>query len=219
MFREGVFTMRMRWIKNKKIQIMLGIFVMLVTVATIPTILSYLTSRDSIVNPFKLGTVDVEIKEIFTVPTEINPWEGQTWTKNVSIENKGTQKSLIRVAIVPRWENIDGTPFAGDTSLLILTLQNMNTTPGWVDGKDGYYYYTEKVITGGVTLPVLATVALDSEKIDGNIQKRYANKKLIVDVQAEAVHAYQPAYESVWSTMAKSGSTTDLMLEALIATP
>lgn len=189
----------------------------------IPGVLSFFTSNDDITNPFALGTVDIEITEDFCNP---EAWQGNTCKKLVEIQNVGTTEALIRVALVPRWVDTDGTPFPGDTSLITLNYQNIKeaTVPaptgdsnfGWVKGEDGFYYYNTKVISGNKTKALLADVTFDTTKLAPEMLARYEGKTLIVDVQAETVQALQPAYEATWSQMASSNSVVDQMLESLI---
>lgn len=206
---------------NKVLSLMMGIIVVASIISLTPTTLSYLTSRDNVVNPVDLGKVDIEVEEEFEEP---DSWSGGEYKKVVTIKNQGTKVSLIRVAIVPRWVEADGvTPFAGDISLLDITWGNLATTPNpgtdtWIAGGDGYYYYSKKIETGTSTTPLI-TAASFKDGIATDILQRYEGKKLIIDVQAEAVHAHQEAYGAVWSQMDDSGSATDIMLETIIATP
>lgn len=206
---------------NKVVSLMMGIVVVVSIISLTPTTLSYLTSRDNVVNPVGLGKVDIEVKEDFEEP---DSWNGGEYKKIVTVQNQGTRVSLIRVAIVPRWVEADGvTPFAGDTSLLDIGWSNLATTPTpgtdtWVDGGDGYYYYSNKIATGTATESLMTSASFKAG-IAADILQRYEGKKLIIDVQAEAVHAHPDAYGAVWSQMAESGSATDVMLETIIATP
>ncbi|MGL4973287.1 MAG: hypothetical protein ACRC6H_09105 [Culicoidibacterales bacterium] len=202
-----------KWLKS--LGVLLGIIGVGLTLSLTPTTFSYLISQDDITNNFSNGAVEIEIEEIFTTP---EVWDGSAYQKIVQIKNLGTKHSLIRVAIVPRWENSDGTPFAGDTSLLEIAFANQDAIPGWKAGGDGYYYYTDKVDTNALTNQIVTNVTFLPE-IDPLILARYRDKVLIVEVKAEAVVANSEAYQNVWSQMAGSNSSTDLMLEALIATP
>lgn len=206
---------KIKWLKI--VAITLGIIGVGLVMSITPTTFSYLTSADAITNPLNLGNVDIEVDEDFVVPTD---WDGGSYDKVVRVQNLGVEQSLIRIAIVPRWVEADGvTPFAGDTSMIELIWENHSLTPGWIDGGDGYYYYTATVASGASTLPIMSSVSFDTSGLSENILQRYENKKLIIDVQAEAVLAQELAYENVWSQMANSSSTTDTMLRNLITTP
>lgn len=207
--------------RSKVVSIMIGIIMVTTIISLTPTTLSYLTSRDNVLNPVELGKVDIEVDETFKEP---DSWDGGKYEKVVAIQNLGTKQSLIRVGIVPRWVEADGvTPFAGDTNLLDITWNNISIVPEantetWVAGGDGYYYYSQKIATGNSTKPIIADVSFKPE-VTNDILKRYEGKKLIIDIQAEAVYAHQEAYTAVWSQMANSGSLTDIMLETIITTP
>lgn len=199
-----------KWIKV--LGIILGVVVVAITLSITPTTMSYFTDTDNVINPVDLGKVDIEVDEDFTPP---QTWDGTNYDKVVRIENVGTKHSLIRVAVIPRWENPDGTPFAGDVSLLSITFSNTNL---WLRGADGYFYYTAKVPSGMSTEAVMASVTFQPD-IPSEILARYEGKKLIVDVKAEAVLASEEAYEAVWSQMSASSDPVNAMLRNLITTP
>lgn len=198
---------------NKKGAIACLIVCLFALISQIPTTLSTFMSQDEITNPFALGTIDIEIEEEFNPPTS---WAGETIEKKVEIRNVGSAEALIRVALVPRWYNPDGTPFAGDTKLIQLSGLAV-TTPGWVDGGDGYYYYNAKVLSGEKTVPLLSEVTLNFTDLVPEIVARYQDKTVIVEVKAETVHALEAAYEAVWPQVARSNSAIDQMLRTLIS--
>lgn len=195
---------------NQPTKILMSIIFVIGLIAFIPSTLSQFKTEDEITNPFALGTIDIEIEETFDPPEK---WDGTTTEKKVQIQNVGSAEALIRVALVPRWENADGTPFAGDTQLIKLSVP-ASTTPGWVDGGDGYYYYNAKVLSGNLTVPLLSAVTIEITDFAQN--ERYREKQVKIDVKAETVHALKEAYEAVWPQMAQSGSATDTMLRTLI---
>ncbi|MGL6229537.1 MAG: hypothetical protein ACRC3J_10100, partial [Culicoidibacterales bacterium] len=114
---------------KRSTKILMSIIFVIGVIAFIPGTLSQFKAKDEITNPFALGTIDIEIEETFDPPEK---WDGTTTEKKVQIQNVGSAEALIRVALVPRWENADGTPFAGDTQLIKLSVP-ASTTPGWVD--------------------------------------------------------------------------------------
>lgn len=210
--------MQKKWLKA--VGLIVGAILIVGLAVSTPGTLSFLTSTDNITNPFEMGKVDIEVDEDFEIP---DAWEGLKYDKVVRVQNLGTEQSLIRIAVIPRWENEDGTPFPGDVSFIELEWQNVLTLPttgtGWVSGDDGYYYYTAKVLAGDSTVPIIKSVTFNTEQLNPEILKRYQGKTLVIDIQAEAVHAYQDAYEAVWPQMAASDSSVDQMLETLIVTP
>lgn len=174
-------------IKKKVLAVVAGVAAFVIISGTVATqSYSSFISQDKKSNSFKTGTIDienVETKENNEVFQNITSWDASEKVKNVKINNKSRSPALIRTAIFPRWVNEDGTPFAGDTS--IVTISYAKDTK-WVDGKDGYYYYNEIVPTGSNTDTIINSV---SANIPPELSKRYAGKKLIVDVRSEAVLA------------------------------
>lgn len=153
-------------------------------------------STDAKNNSFKTGTIDIENNE--NGFKNVTSWDGSQKTKNVQITNKSRSPALIRVTVFPRWVNEDGTPFAGDTSIVTI---NYAKDTKWVDGKDGYYYYNMIVPTNENTDSIIESV---SAKVPDNLAARYKGKKLMVDIKSEAVLAGKDAdgkgvYTHTWS--------------------
>lgn len=204
-------------IKKQGLLLAFGFVAVGVIIATVPDTMSFMTSMDTVLNPIELDTVEIQVEEEFKPPIT---WDGSEHPKEVVIQNNGGRRTLIRVALIPRWENSDGTPFAGDVSRVTLTLNpdNQNTSPGWRLGSDGYYYYTAFVNTGASTLELLSNVTFDTDGLEDTQINQYKNKKLIVDVKSEAVHANLSAYQAVWPGLAAADEAIDEMLRALIDT-
>jgi len=153
-------------------------------------------SKDEKINEFQTGQVDIEIQEVYTAPER---WTGEDHIKNVSIKNNSNVKTLLRVAIVPRWVDGNGAPWAGDTSCVVIGFANLGTTKElnkWVKDKDYYYYYNGIVNEGQSTNELIKTV---KATIPTELQERYKGKKLIIDVKAETIIATKEAYEKAWS--------------------
>lgn len=166
-------------------------------VASVIGIYAFYASKDGITNTFKVGEVNIEVDEEFTSPDN---WNGGEVKKEVKIENLSTVDAFIRVAIVPRWVDENGKDWAGDTSFVKINYINIvkanAESEGWVDGKDGYYYYNQKMApTDKTTQQIISSVSANIPDKD-----RYSGKKLIVDVKAEAVQAANGAYKVSWTT-------------------
>lgn len=184
--------------------------------------LALFTSQDTEINNFETGDVDITIIE---KDENNEPFNGCTITasskkciKKVTIQNITSKtNAVIRVAIVPYWveyvKDEDGnnltTPWPGDVSGVTLnfgeptshnrfnanlvTISSKNV--GWVDGKDGYYYYNRLVPAGDSTRELLSSVIVN---VPSELQDRYKGKVLIVDVKSEAVQPTMTAVESLW---------------------
>ena len=128
---------------------------------------------------------------------------------NVQIKNTGDTDAYIRVAVVVNWMSADGTrvwatkPVQGaDYSISY----NLNDN-GWVDGGDGYYYYTQPVardqltdilITGAKQLPDKGPVGTDNTQY-----------YLSIEIVASAIQADGMGAASAQDAWAKAKTTTN----------
>lgn len=175
-------------------------------------------SSDDVTNNFNIGNVEVRIDEKkdtdYKIDFEnINDWHGEKVDKIVRIQNLSVGDAFIRVAIHLRWVNEDGTPFAGDTNIVKVNFVNNDK---WVkDSSSGYYYYNEIISTDAYTKPIIDSVEAtkltgdSEEKLDPYEKAKYKNKKLIIDVKAEAVQANNNIYKNLWTNL--DSETIDML--------
>ncbi|WP_255993646.1 BsaA family SipW-dependent biofilm matrix protein [Clostridium perfringens] len=122
-------------------------------------------SLDSIENKFSLGSIETEITEKFDAPNE---WNGSNINKKVSIKNTGKSSEFIRVSLIPRWVDENENPWAGDSNIIQLNLNENNLASLdkdniddlWINGNDGYFYYMAKLESGSVTKELLKSVEI-----------------------------------------------------------
>lgn len=167
-------------------------------VAMVRPSLALFTSQDSEINEFETGNVDIEIIENFN-GCELTE-SPKTCTKEVSIQNITSKTdAIIRVAIIPYWQDETGKAWPGDVSSSVVQLNFAeNYSDSWVDGGDGYYYYNQLVSANEETTQLLSSVTVT---IPENLRDRYEGKTLIVDVKAEAVQPTRAAVEAVWPNL------------------
>ncbi|OXX84993.1 hypothetical protein AVM15_01165 [Paraclostridium benzoelyticum] len=193
---------------RKRIKVGAISILLLICIVTVQKI-SYasLTSKDKVTNTLNLGDINIEVSETFTPPKN---WNGDEYSKAVKIKNNSTSPALIRVCIIPRWVDEKGNAWPGDTNLVTLNYEtnnitaNQNTTEDdkWIYGNDNYYYYNTIVLNDEETTQILKSV---SANIPEELQERYENKTLIVDVKAEAVQATKDAYKRTWNNIENQG--------------
>ncbi|MGL5354184.1 MAG: BsaA family SipW-dependent biofilm matrix protein [Clostridium sp.] len=179
------------------------ILIFTMAIAIVGSTYAYFLSKDEVINRIPIGDIDIEIDEEFTEPTN---WKGEEVNKVVRIENKSKSDALIRVAIVPRWIDANGVPWAGNVNVAKLNFANNNISTDiketgnnkWTDGGDGYYYYNTVIPKGSKTVEILNSVKVDIPK---ELKNRYIDKKLIIDVKAEAVQASKDGYRATWSNI------------------
>lgn len=193
---------------RKRIKVGAISILLLICIVTVQKI-SYasLTSKDKVTNTLNLGDINIEVSEKFTPPKD---WNGDEYSKEVKIKNNSTAPALIRVSIIPRWVDEKGNAWPGDTNLVTLNYEtnnitsNQNTTENnkWIYGNDNYYYYNTTVLKDEQTTQILKSVRANIPK---ELQGRYKNKTLIVDVKAEAVQATKDAYKKTWNNIENQG--------------
>ncbi|EGT3607048.1 hypothetical protein FKF97_11635 [Clostridium perfringens] len=157
-------------------------------------LLKWFMDNDVVTNNFNVANIDVDIKEDFTPP---NNWDGSVNEKLVKIQNNSTGPALIRVSIQKRWENNDGTSWAGNTDFINLNFSN-NKNNLWIDGKDGYFYYNKILEKSGLTDPLLDSVNLN---IPSELSNLYKGKRVTIDVDVEAVQATLDGYNATWKNL------------------
>ncbi len=160
-----------------------------------PTLAAFM-SQDSEINNFKTGDVNIEVEETFPPCTDFT----KVCPKEVSIKNESLQTdAVIRVAIIPYWQDETGKAWPGDVSSSVVQLNFAeHYFDSWMDGGDGYYYYKEVVEARQQTEQLLSSVKIN---IPSGLEDRYNGKTLVVDVKAEAVQPTLDAVKAVWPNL------------------
>ena len=141
---------------NKKTLLITSI-ALLLTVVVSASLAFILTNTSSLQNIFNPSKVSCAVVEDGGSPVEAGTHKTGTEKKNVQIKNTGDTDAYIRVAVVVNWMNEDGTrawatkPVQGTDYSISYNLK----TDGWIDGGDGYYYYTKPVAANGGLTDVL----------------------------------------------------------------
>lgn len=202
---------------KKKYKILISISSALM-ILMIGSSLAVFTSKDEQTNKFTTGDNDIKIEEEFT-PNE--NWDGQEHKKVVKISNVTNNKKsavLVRVSIIPRWIDDSNKEVDGNLNTNLVQLNFSNIVDNklekdkWIDGKDGYYYYTSLLEAGASTSKILNSVKLnfssDEEKAN------YENKTLMVDVNSESIQPTIDAYRTSWNIT--EDTEIDKMLKSLV---
>lgn len=130
-----------RW--RKEFVLLLAVMTLLVGIAggTVAYVVAASEQRD---NVFGYSHVTCTVEENFNGNTK----------SGVKIKNTGDTDAYIRAAVIITWQDVEGnvcgeTPISGEDYTW-----SLNTSDGWFDGGDGYYYYKNVVPEGNET-PVL----------------------------------------------------------------
>lgn len=181
----------MKLFKNKKSIAMLVSIIALLTIVAGTTIAYLYTNTPSITNTFTPTKVTTTIVEDDPSDTK----------NNVKVKNTGDIDAYIRATVIVTWKDASGqvhatAPVAGTDYEVTYP-----TDTGWVEGSDGYYYYTSKVAAGGST-GVLLT---DCKPVGG---KTPAGYHLSVEILASAIQAEpSDAVTTAWGST-NGGSVT-----------
>ena len=181
---------------NKRSKISaLAVCLLLTAMLAIGGTLAYLfTQSDAVVNTFNPVTPDITVDEGF---------EGNV-KKEVKIANTGEVDSYIRAKVVITWQNDAGevyplTPVPG-TDAATADYKITWKKDGWVEGSDGFYYYTSAVPVNGST-GVLFT---DAAPLRACTDKDYT---LHIEILSQAIQSTpDEAVESVWPVNATDGT-------------
>lgn len=119
----------------KKSIILMVSLLLIAIVMTGVTVAFIVDSSDTVVNQFTPTKVTTSVVETL---------EGNV-KKSVCIENTGEADAWIRAAVVVTWQNDNGdvystVPVEGTDYNMVYDLEN-----GWVEGADGFYYWTKPV--------------------------------------------------------------------------
>lgn len=125
-------------IRMNKLAILFIAVVMLIGAAVGTTVAFLVTNTEPVTNNFTYGTIGTEITEDFT---------DKVTKKDVAVKNTGDIPVYVRATYIITWRdaenNIVPTPDGYSYDL------TGATTTKWVQGKNGYFYYTEPVAPNG----------------------------------------------------------------------
>lgn len=181
-------------IKRRKKIIAIILSIVILTSGT----MAFFISKDTIANYFKVGDLTIDVEE----PNYKEPdnWQGEKVIKDANIKNTNTMPELIRVAIEPRFEDDNGEFYSGNVNLLEFEFVNVTEDKSakdkWIDGGDGYYYYTSVLKEGENTSNIINSVKFNVLDKDREL---YNEKTLKAVVRAEAVFSGSNGWKTEWN--------------------
>ena len=145
--------------KNMKKKALLTMSVALLLLVAVGTTLAYIFAKtDPVVNTFTPSKVSCAVVE--NSDTQVSGGIQNTGDKksNVQIKNTGDTDAYIRVAVVVNWMSADGASVWATKPVKSTngtdgdyTIDYNLSEDGWIDGGDGYYYYTKPVVKSSLT--------------------------------------------------------------------
>ena len=194
---------------NKKFIVVTALALLLFV--TVGSTLAYIFTKtepvENTFNPSKVACAVVENNNPDENRADIVP--NVSIKTNVQIKNTGDTDAYIRAAVVVNWMNEDGTrawatkPVQGaDYSISY----NVNDN-GWVDGGDGYYYYTQPVARDQLTdILITGATQLTAKGPVGTDNTQYY---LSIEIVASAIQADGMGAASAKDAWAKAKTTTN----------
>lgn len=183
---------------NKTSVFFLGIVTVigLITYKGIGQTYAALTDADEKQNEFRVSDLKTEIEEEFVPPGTFEP--EKDYQKIVTVKNTGDMNSFVRVLALPV---ITKTDNSGAVTLLPATTEGSDAVltidynlADWIDGKDGYFYYRNKLTAGEKSTPLFTTVRMNQ----ANITNEYTDAVLDFEIKVEGIGATKYAYRDAW---------------------
>jgi len=146
------------------------------------------------------GIVQVQLREDFPVTDDLGA--SIETTKTFSGENTGTVMAYVRARVFPSPEyhfiGVDGSGASIDEwralALPISAFTITTTSPAWVDGGDGFLYYSKILDPGAVSTNVTVTLVVnDPSQLPAGLDIR-----LNVRVTLESAQVTNDAYKTVF---------------------
>lgn len=172
----------MRKLNTKVITLVVSIALLLCV--SVGGTLAYLVMKtSSLENTFAPASVTTTVEETF----ENNK------KSNVKIKNTGDTTAYIRAAVVVTWQDAAGNVY-GQRPVKGTNYTSWTLGTDWVEGSDGFYYYTKPVAAGETT----ATALINSISPIGNLPA--TGYFLCVEILGSGLQA-EPTYvvESEWT--------------------
>lgn len=190
-----------KYINRKSILITSVALLLLVAVGTS---LAYIfTKTDPVENKFDPSKVSCAVVEDGGNPVAAGIHNTGTEKTNVQIQNTGDTDAYIRAAVVVNWMSADGTkvwatkPVAGSDYTITYNLSNN----GWIDGNDGYYYYTQSVDPKEMTGVLITSATQNADGPKGTDGTQYY---LSIEIVASAIQAEGMGATSAQNAWAKA---------------
>lgn len=193
--------------KKKKILIAAGSSLAVLAAIATATFFAIFQSGQKTETSLTTGVINVELVETFKGSNGdenegTNPdGEGlEDATKVITGVNTGTQPAYVRVKIFPQveYKDKDEEKWFVDGAIATNYVVYNQENDGWVDGGDGYWYYTKKLPAGETTSAITITdLRLEMPDVIADLNK---NKTLRVNmlVELEATQASNELYKINW---------------------
>lgn len=176
-------------IMKKKI-VTLSLVVALAATAVIGGTLAYFTDTDEKTNVLTVGNVDITLTEPNWDKTGSKDAEdaypGEPLAKDPTVTNDGANPCFVRVKV--EWDENIG-PMEYRTGY-----ESGKLGEGWVDGKDGYFYYEGVLEVGETTDALFDQIVVPVELENDDTDTAY---NVVVSAQAVQAQGARPSWAAV----------------------
>lgn len=143
--------------------------------------LAYFTDTDSADNVFTVGNIDVVLTEpnwdVEGEKEAENMYPGEPVAKDPTVTNTGANPAVVRIKVTLPGDKDYGLQYRTD-------YVTGKLGDNWVDGGDGYFYYTLPLDKDESTDALFDQVVLGT-----NVTNDYSGEEKHIDVKVEAVQA------------------------------
>ena len=178
-----------------KRSLVLVVSVLALVLAVAGGTLAWLTANSGpVTNTFTPAKVTCEVKEDFNGTTK----------KDVQIKNTSNIDAYIRAYVVVTWKNAQGNVYGKPVEETDYTI-SYDLSHGWVQGNDGYYYYTSPVTANGG----LTGVLISNCQLNSGVTPPADGYSLSVEIIAEAIQSVPAkAVGEAWGVTIANGTVT-----------
>ena len=162
---QGKHHKRSRRRSGKSIALLVSLL-LLITVTVGGTLAFLMDTAGPLHNLFTPSEVTTQVEETINGTTK----------SNVYIKNTGDTDAWIRAAVVVTWQDKDGNVY-GQAPVKDTNYTNWGLGTDWMQGYDGFYYYTKPVAAGASTATAL--IAEISPKEDPPADGYYLTVEII----------------------------------------
>lgn len=193
--------------KKKKIIIAVSSVLLVLAVIATATFFAIFQSGQKTETSMTTGKINVELIEEFIDPDGNNDdgndpsGDGlENATKVITGKNTGTQSAYVRVKIFPQPEyySLNEEEWFIDGLIPTNYIKYNQDNNGWIDGGDGYLYYS-KALPAGETTSTITITDLHLEIPDGMLANdKHPNHRVNMLVELEATQATNELYKINW---------------------
>ena len=171
--------------------ITLSLIVAMAATAVIGGTLAYFTDEDVENNEFTVGNVDIDLTEPDWDQTGKKDAEtvypGEPLAKDPTVTNIGANPCFVRISV----SGLDQFGVKGDIVYLTNYVEG-DLHEGWVDGEDGYFYWTEPLDVKDKTAPLF-----DQIKMPTGLEGGEEAAPIVVTAEAVQAQGAKPSWDAV----------------------